>query len=222
MRFGWGWVRHARTGHAGTAGDRVRALIAWLPASRDGLSFRLGPPFWQRLGAIVLGAMLARWMWILFAPPVGSVGGIVDRGAPGEADTLFGIAAASGSDSRAPGVLPNVRLTGVYAGTPGFAILELDGNRQVGVTLGAEVVRGVILAQIAADYVVLEGGGARQRVDLMVGRPGVANAAAGMPGLARGPADSPLPPGVMPPAPNGPTQDPRETIRRELTARGLP
>lgn len=214
MRFGWGPAWHIRAWRAGTSGNSLRTLFARLPFSYDGLSFRLGPSFWRGLGAIVLGAMLAKWVWILFAPPVVAVAGIVDRGAPGEADLLFGIAPSEG-DARASGVLPNVRLAGVYAGVPGFAILELDGNKQVGVTQGAEIVHGVRLAEIAADHVVLEGGGARQRVDLMVARQSVP--APAMPA-------APLPPGVTQPGamPNGPPADVRETIRHELTARGLP
>lgn len=214
---------HAAAWHAAMPGDRVRALFTRYSVSRDRLPFRLGPSFWRGLGAIVLGAMLANWVWILFAPPVAAVGGPVDRGAPGEADTLFGVPPVSATDAQGPGVLPSVRLAGVYAGTPGFAILELDGTKQVGVMLGAEVVRGVTLTEIAADHVVVEGGGVRQRVDLIAGRPrGPAPAIPGTP--PGGAAYSPLPPGVMPPGaiPNGLPSDPREAVRRELSARGQP
>ncbi len=125
-----------------------------------------GAAFWRGLGAIVLGMMLAKWTWILFAPPGGTAVTIANRSASVEADTLFGVAAVSGANGQALVAAPNVRLAGVYAGSPGFAILELDGKKQVGVALGGEVVRGVRLLAIAPDHVVLESAGARQRIDL--------------------------------------------------------
>ncbi len=218
MRFGWGWAWHTGPWRFGMARHTLRALLVRRQFS-DHRALHFGPGFWQGLGAIVLGAMLANWVWVLFAPPVAAAVGIMDHGTPGEADALFGVV-ASGANTPGAGVLPGVRLAGVYTGTPGFAILELDGNKQVGVTLGAEVVRGVTLVEIAADHVMLEGGGARQRVDLSA-RSGTL--APGLATQARGPTDTPLPPGVTPPGamPNG-TQDPREMIRRELTARGQP
>lgn len=138
-------------------------------------------PFWRALTAIVLGVMLARWTWILFAPHAISVMPAAAQDVSPAAEDLFGATAASG-ENRQSVLLPNVRLTGIFAGSPGFAILELDGNKQLGVVLGGEVARGVRLGEIAPDHVMLESGGAQQRVELE--QAGTAKPAEPVPGMS--------------------------------------
>jgi type II secretory pathway component PulC len=116
------------------------------------------------LAVLVIGALLANWTWVLLAPNSASVLPAVEPVPDLQTGHLFGIAAASGSVSQA--VLPNVRLVGVFAGTPGFAVLELDGKRQVGLSTGREIIAGAKLVEVAIDHVVIERGGVRQQIQL--------------------------------------------------------
>lgn len=191
------------------------------------IGFRSGPVSWNGLAAVVLGALLAKWVWLLAAPPVAAVAAMGDRSASADADKLFGVAASSSANARALVALPNVRLAGVYAGSRSFAILELDGKKQVGVPLGGEVVRGVTLQEVAADHVVIESNGTRQRIDLNVaGGPATVAPAATPPSRAPGrPAVSvPSATNIAPPAaPLGVDSLPpgqREAIRRQLEGGG--
>ena len=117
---------------------------------------------WRVLAVLVIGAMLAHWIWVLFAPRSAQVLPAALPAADFHAEHLFGIAAASGVTVHAS--LPNVRLVGVFAGTPGFAVLELDGKRQLGVATGHEIVAGAKLVEVAIDHVVIERGGVRQQL----------------------------------------------------------
>ena len=122
---------------------------------------------WRVLGALVLGVMLARWLWILFAPPPTVIAAVAERGMADETARLFGVPATGlALDGM---VLTNVRLVGVFAassGKPGFAILLLDDKRQVGVALGESVVAGTKLIEVHPEYVVLERAGVQQKVRL--------------------------------------------------------
>ncbi len=87
------------------------------------------------------------------------------QGEISDAGNLLG-KAADASDHAAV-ILPNAKLVGVFAGSPGFAILELDGQKQIGVTAGGDIVPGAKLLEIAADHVVVESNGGRQQIDLV-------------------------------------------------------
>lgn len=133
------------------------------------------------LAVLVIGALLARWIWVVFAPHSASVLPAAQPVAGLPAERLFGIAAASSvSGITAQAALPNVRLLGVFAGSPGFAILELDGKRQVGLATGQEIARGVKLAEVAIEHVVIERGGVRQQVQLEGSASATRNAAAAL------------------------------------------
>lgn len=120
--------------------------------------------FWRVLAVLVIGALLAHWTWVLFAPGSAQVLPATLPAADYHAERLFGIAAVS-AVSVAP-VMPNVRLVGVFAGTPGFAILELDGKRQVGMVTGSEIVARAKLVEVAFDHVTIERDGVRQKIQL--------------------------------------------------------
>lgn len=127
---------------------------------------------WRLLAVLVLAAMLAHWIWLLFTP--GSASILPTMQAPGEfqAERLFGVASVSAVGS----ALSNVRLLGVFAGNPGFAVLELDGKRQRGLATGKEVIAGSKLVEVATDHVVIESGGVRQQL-LLEGRSSAINSA---------------------------------------------
>lgn len=129
---------------------------------------------WRSLGAAVLGVLLAKWSWTLFAPHPEAVFAAPEQGSGVEAGSLFGVVV-----SAVPRVevvtLPNVQLVGVFAAgarKPGFAVLRLDG-KQVGVAVGEDVAPGNRLLEVHADYVLLEHAGVRQRVNLEGGAAGV-------------------------------------------------
>ena len=126
-------------------------------------------PFsWRGISALVLGILLAKWFWILLAPqPLYSA---VRPGstAANEAGLLFGTV-QSGDTVNQGVALPNVQLLGIFsanAGKPGFAVLKLSENRQVGVAEGEEVATGTRLVAVRVDHVLLERAGVQQRVDL--------------------------------------------------------
>lgn len=131
---------------------------------------------WRVLAVLVIGALLAKWTWVLFAPRSEQVLPATLRAADFQAEHLFGTSAASGVTVQA--ALPNVRLVGVFAGTPGFAVLELDGKRQVGLTTGREIVAGTRLVEVAIDHVTIEHNGVRQQVRMAGKEPANSSAAA--------------------------------------------
>lgn len=128
---------------------------------------RLSLP-WRGVGALVLGVLLAKWSWVLFAPHAAATAVVPEHVATVEAGRLFGLA-VSGVSSAEGVALPNVRLVGVFAaktGRPGFAVLKLDDKQQAGVAVGESVAPGTKLLEVHADYVLLERGGVQQRVNL--------------------------------------------------------
>lgn len=155
------------------------------------------PFLWFGLGALVVGLLLARWTWLLFAPHSLSVLPPKPEVSGESAAALFGVAADPGEAVALNSVMPNVRLVGVFTGKQAFAVLRLDEKKQLGVALGEEVSKGVKLAEVASDHVLLELNGSRQRVNLenkfadskglVVDRPAQRSAAA--PGVEQATAD---------------------------------
>lgn len=124
--------------------------------------------YWQVLGALVLGVMLAQWTWVWFAPHSSVTSATPARGANAEAAHLFGVAAAKEAAVVSVPVV-NARLLGVFAAggkQTSFAVMQVDGGHQMGVAQGEEVAQGTKLVEVHADHVVLERGGARQSVML--------------------------------------------------------
>lgn len=117
---------------------------------------------WRVLAVLVIMTMLAHWTWVLFAPDSATVLPATQASSESRAERLFGVASVSAAVS----IMPNVRLVGVFSGNPGFAVLELDGKRQVGLAAGAEIVAGAKLVKVAIDHVLIERGGVRQRIDM--------------------------------------------------------
>jgi hypothetical protein len=142
------------------AGTGMVAVISRLPFS------------WRGLGALIIGALLAKWTWILFAPQSLSVfptqtdaGGKVSEAMLGEPSS------DAKSNSNANAKLGNIQLVGIFTGTHGFAVLKIDEKTQRGVALGDEVIKGTKLAEVNADHVVLEHNGVRQKVNLELNEP---------------------------------------------------
>ena len=137
-------------------------------------AFSTATLYWRMLGALVLGIVLARWCWLLLAPHATAVAVVPEHGTMAEAGHLFGIApviVAPTVSTTEESVASNMKLVGVFAGRigqPGFAVLKIDDKRQVGVVVGENIVPGTKLVEAHPDYVLVEHGGVKQRVKLVV------------------------------------------------------
>lgn len=128
------------------------------------------------VSAVVAAILLARWTWILFAPQAPEV--VVEPAGSLEiSGRLFGEAAASGVAAQSLAI-PNMKLVGVFSGKSGFAVLELDGKKQLGVPLGGEFQPGVRLVEVNPDHVIVEKGSVRQKVMLEQNQKAVSSATA--------------------------------------------
>lgn len=119
------------------------------------------------IGALIGGALLARWTWIFFAPPVLAVPPPPAEVHNATSAGLFGIAAASGTFSSGGSVdTTTPQLIGVFTGKQAFAVLRFGTTHQQGVALGEEISAGVTLAEVAADHIMLGYAGTLRRIDL--------------------------------------------------------
>ncbi|HLP97895.1 MAG TPA: type II secretion system protein N [Sideroxyarcus sp.] len=123
---------------------------------------------WKMLGGVLLAVLLAKWVWVFFAPAAPSVPATTGWKKTEDAGRLFGAAGSSGVPAaQAVSALGDIRLIGVFAHkTKGFAVMQVD-NKQLGVALGEQVVPGVRLLETHADHVIVESAGKQQRVNLV-------------------------------------------------------
>lgn len=127
------------------------------------------------MAAVVAAILLARWTWILFAPQAPEV--LVEPTISHEkTGRLFG-EVASGVAAQTLAAA-NLELVGVFSGTRGFAVFELDGKKQLGVPLGGELQPGVRLVEVNSDHVVIEKGSVRQKLMLEQNQKAISSAAA--------------------------------------------
>jgi len=133
----------------------------------------------------LLATLLALWLaWIVaqgvlrIVWPAPQAAGV--RASPLSADAaaksviaarLFGSSGTGASPSAAEPVQSplNLVLKGVYAPQrdfPGFAVLSIDGGRDIGVLTGSEVKSGVKLHAVNADHILVSRDGVPERVNL--------------------------------------------------------
>lgn len=145
---------------------------------------------WHALGAAILGAVLAKWTWVLLSPASAAMPPAAWEAAD-DAGRLFGTARVAEAQAAAP--LSNIKLIGVFAHrTKGFAVLQVD-DKQIGVAQGEEIKPGIRLVETHGDHVMIEQAGVRQRVELTG-----AAASGGMPAPATAPAFAPAGSGSVP------------------------
>jgi len=121
------------------------------------------------VATIVFAVLFAQWAWVFLAPKDVALPTTVAWKKTSAADRLFGDITTTGTNSSID--LGNIQLVGVFAHpTTGFAVLAVAG-KQVGVGLGELVVPGARLVETKADYVSIERGGMRSRIDLPTGNP---------------------------------------------------
>lgn len=116
----------------------------------------------------LLGVVLAYWTWVWFAPaaePRARAAPFQSSGvAP--AGEIFGVAHRKQTATAPTGIA--IRLLGVVAASgnePGYAVVQLDAKRILAVPEGKEIDPGVRLAEVHPNYVVLERGGAREKLE---------------------------------------------------------
>jgi hypothetical protein len=125
-----------------------------------------GVYMWRVLAMLVIVSMLVHWGWVLFEPRSISALPAVIPALSSHTEQLFG-GVRPVSKSAIPSVMPGIRLVGVFAGVPGFAVFELDRKRQLGVATGHEIVAGTKLVNVANDHVVIERDGVPQQILLV-------------------------------------------------------
>ena len=112
----------------------------------------------------LLGAVLAYWSWVWFAPSPAPRA----PAAAGLASNASSAAGLFGNVKRGPGAAAAsgaIRLLGVVAASGdrlGQALLRLDAKKTVAVLQGEDVEPGLRLAEVHADHVILVRNGARE------------------------------------------------------------
>ena len=114
-----------------------------------------------------LGFVLAYWTWAWFAPGVEprAPGIVAGNGTQqiASAGNLFGNRQGNGNAPAPTGIA--IKLHGVMAasgGKSGYAVLQLDGKRDLAVREGQDIAPGIRLAEVRPDHVILERNGIRE------------------------------------------------------------
>ena len=117
---------------------------------------------WPLWGGLLAALLLAKHVWVLFAPAERAVPAAATATQSAQTEQLFGTISTSTSSASLSGIRP----IGIFASKKnGFAVMMTESG-QVGVGLGGQVVPGVRLVETHPDYVILERNGTRQRADL--------------------------------------------------------
>jgi general secretion pathway protein C len=117
---------------------------------------------WPLWGGLLATLLLAKHVWVLFAPAEHAVPGTTVAAQSAQAEQLFGTV----STTTASASLNGIRPIGIFASRKnGFAVMMTETG-QLGVGLGGQVAPGIRLIETHADYVILERNGVQQRVDL--------------------------------------------------------
>jgi general secretion pathway protein C len=117
------------------------------------------------LAVALLGAVLAYWTWVWFAPrPEPRLqASTVQSGSVASAGGLFGNVPRAQAAAAPTGIA--ITLLGVVAasgGRLGYAVVQLGGKQILAVPEGEDVAPGIRLAQVDADHVILERNGVRE------------------------------------------------------------
>jgi len=113
----------------------------------------------------LLGVVAAYWTWGWFAPrpEPGVQAAAAPSGQVASALDLFGTIQKEATIGVPTGLA--IRLLGVVAATKGrdgYAIVVLDGKQIFALREGEEISPGILLAEVAADHVILDRGGNRE------------------------------------------------------------
>jgi len=113
----------------------------------------------------LLGAVLAYWTWVWFAPraeprlePAAAQSGNV-----ASASTVFGTVPRTQAVAAPTGIA--IKLLGIVAATAGrlgYAVVQLEAKQILAVQEGEDIAPGIRLAEVHADHVILERRGVRE------------------------------------------------------------
>ena len=130
---------------------------------------------------MLLGLALAYWTWAWIAPrPELRAESAAEPGLRLEsASSLFGRAQRNPNIAAPTGIA--IKLLGVVAasgGRRGYAVVQLDAKQILAVREGEDLAPGIRLAEVHADHVILERGGARETLAWPVKTPSAESPAA--------------------------------------------
>jgi general secretion pathway protein C len=113
----------------------------------------------------LLGAVLAYWTWVWFAPRAvpRMETSSVQSGSVAAAGGIFGRVPRNQAAAAPTGIA--IKLLGVVAasgGRRGYAVLQLEAKQILAVHEGEDVAPGIKLAEVHADHVILERNGVRE------------------------------------------------------------
>ncbi len=114
---------------------------------------------------VLLGVVLAYWSWAWLAPPPAprAPAAAEAAGRASSADGLFGsVKPGPGAAAAASNAVRLMGIVAASAGRRGHAVLRLDAKKTVAVLQGEDVEPGLRLAEVHADYIILERNGARE------------------------------------------------------------
>jgi hypothetical protein len=117
---------------------------------------------WPLWGGLLAALLLAKHVWVLFAPAEHAVPATTVVSQSAQTEQLFGVVSTADSSASLNGIRP----IGIFASRKnGFAVMMTETG-QIGVGLGGEVAPGVRLLETHANHVILERNGVQHRVDL--------------------------------------------------------
>ena len=113
----------------------------------------------------LLGAVLAYWTWVWFAPRAESrvAATAAQSGSVASAGGIFGNVPRDQAPAAPTGIA--IKLLGVVAssgGRRGYAVVQLEAKQILAVHEGEDVAPGIRLAEVHAENVILERNGGRE------------------------------------------------------------
>lgn len=136
-----------------------------LPLGRSGAAQTALVSLLMLLAVALLGAVLAYWTWVWFAPrpePRTEVTA-AQTGSVASAGAVFGSVPRNQGVAAPTGIA--IKLLGVVAasgGRRGYAVVQIEGKQILAVHEGEDVAPGIGLAEVLADHVILTRSGVRE------------------------------------------------------------
>lgn len=136
-----------------------------LSLGRSGLAQKALVSSLMLLAVALLGAVLAYWTWVWFAPrpEPRTEASAAQTGSVASAGAVFGSVPRKQGVAAPTGIA--IRLLGVVAasgGRRGHAVVQLEGKQVLAVQEGGDLAPGIRLAEVRAENVILERNGVRE------------------------------------------------------------
>jgi general secretion pathway protein C len=119
---------------------------------------------------VALAATAAFWTWQIFAPRSIGPSAHVDSASPASEGAatrhLFGAAGAAATDLGAASRLRLIGVASLASSGTGRAVFVVDNGKSRAARTGESIVPGTVLREVHPDHVILERGGAMERLRL--------------------------------------------------------